>query len=49
MAERYRGKTKRIDKEKYDAAEAKAKSSKLGIWSMKNYVSPQDWRRESKK
>jgi endonuclease YncB( thermonuclease family) len=49
MAERYKGKTKRIDKSQYDAAEQKAKSNKAGIWSITNYVSPQDWRREGKK
>ena len=49
MAERYHGKTKRIDKSKYDAAEEKAKTAKLGIWSVKNYESPSQWRHESKK
>ncbi len=49
LAERYKGKTKRIEKDKYDAAEAKAKANKVGIWGLRNYVSPQDWRREGKK
>ncbi|MEI6398843.1 MAG: thermonuclease family protein [Pseudomonadota bacterium] len=49
MAERYHGKTKRIDKSKYDAAEDKAKSAKLGIWSIKNYESPSAWRHGDKK
>lgn len=49
MAERYRGKTKRIDKSVYDAAEEKAKSAKVGIWGIKTYVSPEQWRRENKK
>ena len=48
MAERYQGKTKRIDKLKYDDAEQKAKSKKSGIWALKNYTSPKSWRRESK-
>lgn len=49
LAERYSGKTKRIDRSKYDAAEEKAKAQKLGIWGQKNYVSPQQFRREGKK
>ncbi len=46
MAERYQGKTKRIDRTKYDEAEQKAKVSKSGIWALKNYKSPKSWRRE---
>lgn len=49
MAERYHGKTKRIDKVKYDGAEDKAKTAKLGIWSLKNYESPGLWRHEDRK
>jgi micrococcal nuclease len=48
MAERYQGKTKRIDKSKYDDAEQKAKTTKTGIWSLKNYMSPKSWRKEGK-
>jgi endonuclease YncB( thermonuclease family) len=48
FAERYRGKTKRIDKSKYDLAEEKAKAGKAGIWGIKGYVSPQQWRKEGK-
>jgi endonuclease YncB( thermonuclease family) len=46
MAERYQGKTKRIDQSKYNEAELKAKSSKRGIWGLKTYTSPKSWRRE---
>lgn len=44
MAERYQGKTKRIDRDKYDAAENNARLSKQGIWSLSNYKSPKAWR-----
>lgn len=49
MAERYQGKTKRIDKDKYNAAEEKGKSAKAGIWGLKNYTSPKSWRKDGKK
>lgn len=48
LAERYRGKNKLIDSERYDAAETTAKKLKRGIWSLKDYKSPSTWRREQK-
>lgn len=47
-AEMYRGKTKRIDRAAYDAAEAKAKAQKRGIWSLSDYQSPADYRKSLK-
>lgn len=49
VAERYKGKTKRLDRDKYDAAEQKAKTAKVGIWGLKDYKSPQAWRHEATK
>jgi endonuclease YncB( thermonuclease family) len=49
LAETYKGKTKRIDKDKYLNAESRARSGKAGIWGLKNYLSPEQWRRENKK
>ena len=48
MAEMYRGKTKRIDKQKFEAAEQKAKAAQVGIWSQKNYQSPATFRQLNK-
>jgi micrococcal nuclease len=48
MAEMYRGKTKRIDKQKFEQAEQKAKEAKVGIWSQKTYQSPAAFRQQSK-
>ncbi|MFW7379160.1 MAG: thermonuclease family protein [Oligoflexus sp.] len=45
LAEVYQGKTKRLDRTPYLAAEAAAKEKKIGIWSQKNYQSPKDFRR----
>jgi len=48
MAERYRGKTKRLDTAAYDGAQSKARNLKLGIWGLQNYTSPGSWRKEEK-
>lgn len=48
LVERYRGKNKQIDSERYDAAETTAKKLKRVIWSLKDYKSPSTWRREQK-
>lgn len=47
-AEVYRGKTKRIDKKKFEDAEKKAKDAKLGIWTQTNYISPANFRKANK-
>ena len=46
MAEVYRGKTKRIDKQKFEKAELKAQELKVGIWSQKTYQSPAAFRHQ---
>lgn len=48
FAEVYRGKTKRLDKAVYLAAEEKAKQAKKGIWSQESYQSPKAFRQEKK-
>lgn len=48
-AEVYRGKTKRLDKAPYFAAEEKAKKDKKGIWALANYQSPTEFRKAMKK
>ena len=48
-AEMYRGKTKRLDKTQYEAAEKVAKDAKRGIWSLSNYVSPKEFRNQKKR
>lgn len=49
MAEVYRGKVdKDFNIEPYLKAEENAKKLKIGIWSLKNYQSPSDWRRSGK-
>lgn len=48
FAEVYRGKTKRLDKAPYLAAEEKAKKDKKGIWSLATYESPAAFRKEMK-
>jgi endonuclease YncB( thermonuclease family) len=45
-AEMYRGKTKRLDKAAYAAAEEKARKLKAGIWGLKDYQSPAAYRKE---
>lgn len=47
-AEVYRGKTKRIDRKKFEDVEKKAKDAKIGVWNQANYVSPSQFRRSSK-
>lgn len=49
LAEVYRGKTKRMDKGPYFAAEERAKKEKRGIWAMAAYESPSDYRRKSRR
>ena len=44
LAEAYRGKTKRLDRQIYEDAEEKAKTEKLGMWAQSNYVSPKSFR-----
>lgn len=44
-AEAYRGKTKRLDKSGYFAAEARAKLGHKGIWALAGYESPSDYRK----
>lgn len=46
LAEVYRGKSKRIDKALYQASEQSAKKAKRGIWSLKDYLSPKDYRKK---
>lgn len=48
FAEVYRGKTKRLDKAPYFAAEEKAKKDKKGIWSLATYESPAAFRKDMK-
>ncbi len=48
LAEVYRGKTKRLNKAVYLAAEEKAKRAKKGIWSLDKYQSPKEFRQEQK-
>lgn len=47
-AEVYRGKTKRIDRKKFEDAETKAKQDKVGVWGQSNYQSPTDFRKSQK-
>lgn len=47
-AEAYRGKTKRIKMAPYFEAEKKAQKRKLGIWKLKNYQSPAEFRKRKK-
>ena len=49
FAEVYRGKTKRLDKAQFFAAEEKAKKEKKGIWSLADYQSPAEYRKEMKR
>ena len=49
FAEMYRGKTKRLDKPTYEAAEKTAKDAKRGIWGLARYVSPKEFRSQQKK
>lgn len=46
FAEAYRGKTKRLDKSQYIAAEEEAQKAKLGIWATSDYVSPSVYRKK---
>ena len=48
LAEVYRGKAKRLEREPYFQAEKVAKDKGLGIWSIKNYQSPAAYRSETK-
>jgi micrococcal nuclease len=48
MAEAYRGKTKRLDSAPYLMDEAAAKKAGLGIWSQTSYMSPSDFRKNTK-
>lgn len=47
-AEAWRGKTKRLDTAPFLADEAAAKKAGLGIWALKGYVSPSQWRKGKK-
>lgn len=47
-AEVYRGKTKRIDRKKFENAEKLAKDAKIGIWTQSNYISPANFRKANK-
>ncbi|WP_161597682.1 thermonuclease family protein [Fluviispira multicolorata] len=50
MAEVYHGKINpEVSIEKYNIAEKKAKKIKLGIWSLPDYESPSQWRKNNKK
>jgi len=45
MAEVYRGRPpKSLDMDPYWKAEREAKKRRIGIWSLKNYISPKEWR-----
>ena len=46
FAEAWRGKTKRIQTESYLAAEKKAQDAGVGIWAVKNRMSPSEWRKK---
>jgi micrococcal nuclease len=48
-AETYKGKTKRLDRQKYETAEAAAKEKKLGVWTQDNYQSPKEFRMMQKR
>ena len=48
FAEAYRGKTKRLDSQAYLKAEATAKEAQLGVWGLKNYQSPGDFRKKNR-
>lgn len=48
-AEAYKGKTKRINIAPYLKAEKKAREKKLGIWKLKNYESPREFRKRENK
>lgn len=48
LAEVYRGKTKRLDKDSYFKAEEQAKKDKKGIWGMAGYQSPTEYRRQNR-
>ena len=45
-AEAYKGKTKRISMKLYFDAEKQAKASKKGIWGLKTYQSPHEFRKQ---
>lgn len=47
--EAYKGKTKRISMVPYLQAEKKAQEKKLGIWELKNYKSPREFRKRKNK
>lgn len=47
-AEVYRGKTKRIDRKKFEDIEKKAKDAKVGVWKEANYVSPSHFRKANR-
>ncbi len=48
-AEAYKGKTKRISMAPYLKAEKQAREKKLGIWKLKNYESPREFRKRENK
>jgi micrococcal nuclease len=48
MAERYRGRSKLINSQIYDAAEQLAKANRVGVWGLKVYESPSRWRKNRK-
>ncbi len=48
LAEAYRGPAKRLDRDPFFAAEAEAKKAKKGIWGLKDYVPPGDYRKSVK-
>jgi len=45
LAERYRGKSKLLDQSRYRKAEQSARLAKRGIWGLKQYQSPSQWRK----
>lgn len=47
-AEVYRGKTKRIDRKRFEDAELVAKQNKAGIWAQAGYQSPSEFRKAQK-
>lgn len=49
LSEVYQGKTKRLDKPQYISSEEKAKKAKIGIWGLKDYTSPKEFRNKNKK
>lgn len=48
LAEAYRYATNKVDKKAYAEAETKAKKENKGIWSLKSYESPSDFRQRTK-